>query len=217
MSDEEDDYLSDKFLLEIAASSSKSSATKTYTKRRQEALKRSALKNEQNRTKSRKEREREAREEALSRSLFERVHEEAQESGQQNKALAMMMKMGFKPGQALGKEGVEEASAGKASSSEADSGEGREADGATNSNSKRDGGLPQAQEKDTEPVRAGIGARLAHDALEVAVKEEVPVPVSSSSTSHRKVPLALNEWEGVYVSSAFVVTGVVVLLAHLSL
>ena len=103
MSDDEDNYLSDKFLVE-ANSSTSSSTSKTYAERRKEALKRSALKNEQNRKKGLREREREAREEALNRSLFERAQEEAQESGQQNKALAMMMKMGFKPGQALGKE-----------------------------------------------------------------------------------------------------------------
>ncbi|KAF8076206.1 hypothetical protein FPV67DRAFT_1558720 [Lyophyllum atratum] len=49
-------------------------------------------------------RELEAREEGLSKSLFERAREEEDagvSSG--NKALSMMMKMGFKPGQALGK------------------------------------------------------------------------------------------------------------------
>ncbi|KAI1792914.1 hypothetical protein LXA43DRAFT_1003783 [Ganoderma leucocontextum] len=194
MSDEEDDYLSDKFLMELAASSSTSSVTpKTYAERRKDALKRSALKNEQNRTKSRKEREREAREDALGRSLFERAHEEAAESGQQNKALAMMMKMGFKPGQALGKEEGEEKGAPAGKTTEAS--EGLEAD--LDSGSKKwDGGLPQVQEKDAEPVRAGIGARPAHDALETAVKEDAPVPGPSTGTSHRKVPLALNEWEG---------------------
>ncbi|KAM5535641.1 hypothetical protein V8D89_010628 [Ganoderma adspersum] len=195
MSDEEDDYLSDKFLADLTTSSSKTTAPKTYGDRRREALKRSALKNEQNRTKGRNEREREAREEALSRSLFERAREEAEESGQQNKALAMMMKMGFKPGQALGKEWEEVgAPAGKASKAS----KGREVGSESSSNT--DGGLPQVQEKDAGPVRAGIGARPALHALEAAVKdaEEAPIagPSSSTSTSHRKVPLALNEWEG---------------------
>ncbi|KAA1466132.1 RNA-binding domain-containing protein [Dentipellis sp. KUC8613] len=49
-------------------------------------------------------REVEAREEGLSKSLFERAaEEEAAGSSSGNKALAMMMKMGFKPGQSLGK------------------------------------------------------------------------------------------------------------------
>ncbi|OSC99170.1 hypothetical protein PYCCODRAFT_1395626 [Trametes coccinea BRFM310] len=101
MSDDEDDYLSDKFLVEAAgAPTASSSAPKTYAERRKEALRRAALKNEQNRTKS----HRAAREEALSRSLFERAQEEARETGRENKALGMMMKMGFRPGMALGRE-----------------------------------------------------------------------------------------------------------------
>ena len=186
MSDE-DDYLSDKFLVE-ANSSASSSTSKTYAERRKEALKRSALKNEQNRKKSLKEREREAREEALNRSLFERAQEEAQGSGQQNKALAMMMKMGFKPGQALGKEEDEARVRNAAWSVE---GEGEE-------QHPTPADLPRVQEKEAEPVRAGIGARPAHDALEAVVKgTPAPAPATVPSTSsHRKVPLAINEWEG---------------------
>jgi len=97
MADEEDDYLSDKFLQETAASS----APKTYAERRKEAQRLAALKNEQNRRKSRKQLELESREEGLRKSLFERAKDE-EASGQQNKALAMMMKMGFKPGESLG-------------------------------------------------------------------------------------------------------------------
>lgn len=100
MSDEED-YLSDKFLVEAAASSSQ---PKTYAQRRQEALKESRLKNEQNRLKSRREREQDAREEGLRKSLFERAKEDNE--GGENKALGIMLKMGFKVGQSLGqKEG----------------------------------------------------------------------------------------------------------------
>ena len=102
MSDEEDDYLSDKFLVETTAPAA-SSSSKTYTQRRKEALRVSAIKNEQNRRKTRRELEQESREEGLSKSLFERAQDEAQEGGGgASKALAMMMKMGFKPGQSLG-------------------------------------------------------------------------------------------------------------------
>ena len=186
MSDDEDDYLSDTFLVE-ATSSASSSTSKTYAERRKEALKRSALQNEQNRKKSLKEREREAREEALNRSLFERAQEEAQESGQQNKALAMMMKMGFKPGQALGKEEDEARMRNAAWSVE-----GEEEEQPTPAD------LPRVQEKEAEPVRAGIGAHPAHDALEAVVKgTPAPAPaIVPSTSSHRKVPLAINEWEG---------------------
>ena len=59
MSDEEDDYLSDKFLVDPTPSSS--TRPKTYAERRQDALRRAALKNEQNRLPTRAERERAAR------------------------------------------------------------------------------------------------------------------------------------------------------------
>lgn len=97
MSDEED-YLSDKFLIEAAASSSQ---PKTYVQRRQESLKQSRIKNEQNRLKSRRQREQESREEGLRNSLFERATEDSSEGGE-NKALGIMLKMGFKIGQSLG-------------------------------------------------------------------------------------------------------------------
>lgn len=95
---DEDDYLSDKFLVQVAAES----APKTYAQRRQEALKQSQVKNEQNRMKSRRQREQESREEGLSKSLFERAQEEEMAVGG-SKALGIMMKMGFKVGQSLGK------------------------------------------------------------------------------------------------------------------
>lgn len=101
MSEDEDDYLSDKFLLDTTATSS--SQPKTYLQRRKEAERISALRNAQNRRKSRKELEQESREEGLSKSLFERAKEDEASGSGQNKALAMMMKMGFKPGQTLGR------------------------------------------------------------------------------------------------------------------
>jgi len=101
MSGDEDDYLSDKFLATLSANPS---APKSYSQLRKEADRKAKLKNEQNRTKSRRQREVEAREEGLSKSLFERANEE-QGAGivSGNKALSMMMKMGFKPGQSLGR------------------------------------------------------------------------------------------------------------------
>ena len=99
MSDDEDDYLSDKFLVEAASAS----APKTYAERRKEAQRLAAVKNEQNRKKSRRQLEEESRQEGLSKSLIQRAQEEEEDGhGQKNKALAMMMKMGFKPGQSLG-------------------------------------------------------------------------------------------------------------------
>jgi hypothetical protein len=90
--EDEDDYLSNKFLPDEQAKPT------TYSQLRKAAQKKAQSKNEQNRIKSRRQREIESREEGLSKSLFERAKEE--EAG--NKALSIMMKMGFKPGQALG-------------------------------------------------------------------------------------------------------------------
>jgi hypothetical protein len=101
MSGDEDDYLSDKFLVDASSSAP---APKTYAQIRKEAERKAKLKNEENRLKSRRQREAEAREEGLSKSLFERAKEE-EDAGitSGNKALSMMMRMGFKPGQSLGK------------------------------------------------------------------------------------------------------------------
>lgn len=108
MSDDEDDYLSDKFLAEGTSST----RPQTYSNLRKEAQKKALLKNEQHRQKSRYQREVESREEGLSKSLFTRAKEE-QEAGiaTGNKAMSIMMKMGFKPGQSLGKTDDEPADA----------------------------------------------------------------------------------------------------------
>ncbi|KAF9057750.1 hypothetical protein BJ165DRAFT_1521101 [Panaeolus papilionaceus] len=99
MSDD-DDYLSDKFLLETENTSKKPSA---YSDLRKEAQRKSHLRNEQNKKKSRRQLEVESREAGLSKSLFERAKEEEEAGlGASNKALSIMMKMGFKPGQSLG-------------------------------------------------------------------------------------------------------------------
>jgi hypothetical protein len=96
--DGDDDYLSDKFL-----TITEPQKPKTYGEKRKEALRKSLLKDEQNKTKSTRQLELESREEGLSRSLFERAEDDkASGRGTENKALSMMMKMGFKPGQALG-------------------------------------------------------------------------------------------------------------------
>jgi hypothetical protein len=99
--DDDDDYLSDKFL--INASANTTAKPTTYSQIRKEAQKKAQQKNEQNRHKSRRQLELESREEGLSKSLFERAKEEdSGPSGSSNKALSIMMKMGFKPGQSLG-------------------------------------------------------------------------------------------------------------------
>ncbi|KAL4081715.1 hypothetical protein V8B97DRAFT_2106924 [Scleroderma yunnanense] len=96
MSDEED-YLSDKFLIDLT----EATKPKTYTQRRQRALQQGRLKSLQNQTKSRRQREQESREDGLSKSLFERATQ--QNDAGASKALGIMMRMGFQPGQSLGK------------------------------------------------------------------------------------------------------------------
>ncbi|VDB83302.1 unnamed protein product [Peniophora sp. CBMAI 1063] len=120
MSDDEDDYLSDKFLFSTEEPSTHKRPS-TYSDLRREAAKKAQDRSIANRVKS----ARELREEALSKTLFERAQEEAEarrkaeaadadaagsSNAGGNKALAMMMKMGFKPGMALGKGNDEEAS-----------------------------------------------------------------------------------------------------------
>jgi hypothetical protein len=100
MSDDEDDYLSDKFLVGSPSSSSSLTAKpSTYSELRKQAIRASEAKNDAARKKSR----REIVEEGLSTSLFEKAREQEEQGRGKNKALGMMMKMGFKPGQPLGR------------------------------------------------------------------------------------------------------------------
>ncbi|GJJ07376.1 hypothetical protein Clacol_001578 [Clathrus columnatus] len=111
--EEDDDYLSEKFLAEaVAPASSSTTSTLTYAERRRQALRISELKNVQNRKKSRRELEEGSLREGLSKSLFERATSHDNDNTTQidgatttnngNKAMAMMFKMGYKPGQSLG-------------------------------------------------------------------------------------------------------------------
>jgi len=120
--DGDDDYLSDKFLTPVEPQN-----PKTYSEKRKEALRESFRRDEQNRTKSRRQLERESREEGLSKTLFERAEDDKSSGrGPENKALSMMLKMGFKPGQALGvPDSVDERTTPIHTSPEAEANEGR--------------------------------------------------------------------------------------------
>lgn len=166
MSDDEEDYLSDKFLLQPEVSPSTKPTTQTYTQRRREAERISALRNEQNRKKSRKQLELESRTEGLSRSLFEKAKEEESHGGQQNKALAMMMKMGFRPGQALGKD-----------------------------NDHKDDDEPASSSSTMLPLVAQEEAEGRTNASSKDSDPGSPPP-ERSALKHRTVPLPLNEWAG---------------------
>ncbi|KAG7097148.1 hypothetical protein E1B28_004526 [Marasmius oreades] len=161
MSDE-DDYLSDKFIIE---STIKPSGPQTYSQIRKDAQKRAQLKKEQTRNKS----QREIREEALNKSLFERAKEEEPSSGG-NKALMMMMKMGFKPGQSLGKVNDEDDSL-----------------KATSSNKTR------RAESDGESL-AGAGNTSESQTRK---QDDLISPTTIAvQPGHRTEPIPLNEWSG---------------------
>jgi len=167
MSDDEDDYLSDKFLAQLEAAS-KPQQPKSYTERRKQTLKRSQLLNEHNRKKSRKQMELEAREEGLQTSLIQKAQEEAKETGKQNKALAIMMKMGFKPGQSLG-ESHEESS----------------------SSPSIGGNLGVTQAIETSGILGELDA-------EAETPTPPPEPGNSAFAAykHRAEPLPIKEWSG---------------------
>ncbi|KAF8803703.1 RNA-binding domain-containing protein [Phlegmacium glaucopus] len=159
-----DDYLSNKFLPDEHESSSKPT---TYSQLRKAAQRKAQSKNEQNRIKSRRQREIESREEGLSKSLFERAKEE-EDAGMSsgNKALSIMMKMGFKPGQALGNNDhlandIQNSPLGSPLKNNAE------------------GGGPQ-----------GIG--FTSDTPTVSET----LPVMNIHTKHKTEPLPLNEWTG---------------------
>jgi hypothetical protein len=99
-----DDYLSDAYLVEAASTSS----TTTYAEQRKRAKRDAEIKNQQNRKRSRKELESDARESVLRTSLFQRAEEEAVANpAAQSRAMSMMQKMGFQPGQSLGRSDVD--------------------------------------------------------------------------------------------------------------
>ncbi|WVQ75634.1 hypothetical protein IAR50_005263 [Cryptococcus sp. DSM 104548] len=105
MSDSEDDFMSDKFLVDLPAADASAS---TYTARRDKAsLKGNRAGLAKNQLKAR-DLEEVRRREGMSKSLFEREDEgEGEEEGvgakKGNKAMEMMMKMGWKVGEGLGK------------------------------------------------------------------------------------------------------------------
>ncbi|KAF9263577.1 hypothetical protein L218DRAFT_927305 [Marasmius fiardii PR-910] len=171
MSDE-DDYLSDKFLVESTAQPSRPT---TYTQIRKNAHKRAELKNEQNRKKS----QREVREEALNKSLFERAKEEEPSSGG-NKALTMMMKMGFKPGQSLGKVDDEEDSL-QVQNQEACLHEARR--------SKSE--VEPSAEDISEPQ-----TRISYDLVSPLKTMATATAQKEANSGHRTEPIPLHEWSG---------------------
>ena len=101
MDADEDDYMSAAFVSETPSAPSKPT---TYAELRKAARRRGEDSVIRNAKRPRHEREAEAREQALNRSLFDTPTPDSPvpAAAPANKALGMMMRMGFKPGQALG-------------------------------------------------------------------------------------------------------------------
>ncbi|KAF8205135.1 hypothetical protein BJ912DRAFT_1018351 [Pholiota molesta] len=135
-----------------------------------EAKKKAQIKNEENRRKSRRQLELEAREEGLSKSLFERAkEEEASGSGTTNKALSIMMKMGFKPGQSLGNTADQD----EASSSPPIN-------------------VASSASNEQKPISSPLTG-----ALDAVSTSDAHITVSRETrTKHKTEPLPLQEWEG---------------------
>jgi hypothetical protein len=174
--DDEDDFMSDKYL--AVGSSDDSKRPKTYSQMRKEAQKRSE---EKGYIKSRAEREKEAREEGLKRNLL--LEQNSQDNSQtassstssNNKALDMMMKMGFKPGQALGKRMFGDdapAASGQASPSQSET-----------DDNEDDGFIP---------LRSGIGAKRAAP----VVTESKPSKDTARADDRRIDPIEIQMRQG---------------------
>ena len=102
MSDSEDDFMSDKFLVEAPA------AEKSYKAKRDASLLKGQRAGLAKNLQPAKVREEQQRREGLNTSLFEKKdNQEASGSGG-GKAMAMMMKMGWKVGEGLGKKDMDE-------------------------------------------------------------------------------------------------------------
>ena len=219
MSDEDDDYLSNKFLVDDATTSKKPS---TYSQLRKEAQKKAHLKNEQNKTKSRRQLELESREEGLSKSLFERAkEEEAAGLSSGNKALSIMMKMGFKPGQSLGQLAHLEPDVGKSGSPSLEETSSPAPTAAAGSPAA---GNEQKIDPSTHPPTAAVaGPSFTTHAI---ARSTSPQPPTATHNSHTKEPLPLQEWAGAFHSpprargSGFYVDANVIILhlhVHLSI
>ncbi|KWU41945.1 hypothetical protein RHOSPDRAFT_36508 [Rhodotorula sp. JG-1b] len=99
-SDSELDYDDPRFLLAAETTASTSQSDLTYAERRKRTLAQQA---ERGRIKSRKQMEEEKREEGLSTNLIDRERKQEEAGGGASTAFKMMSKMGYKPGEALGR------------------------------------------------------------------------------------------------------------------
>lgn len=165
MSDSEDDFMSDKFLVDTPATT----APKTYSARRQAETLKSLRKGQENNKLSHKQQEEKNRREGLSKSLFET---EPSKNGEgSNAALALMQKMGWKQGEGLGR---------KRSASPPPAKRQRREDG--DDEEERDdtprGGLSSRGRARVEPIRVSLWA--GRKGLSARSPSPPPLPTSRS-------------------------------------
>lgn len=134
MSDSEDDFMSDKFLVDVPKA-----APKTYSDRRNLASLASHRKAQAGQQKTHKQMEEERRREGLATSLFDKAATSSAEGEGGPKALQFMQKMGWTPGQSLGKQRSESPPPAK--------------------RRRQEGGADEEEvEEDSAPARGGIGS-----------------------------------------------------------
>lgn len=186
--------MSDAFLANLeknaAASSSSSSKPKTYQESRRQALLAQEKKNKANALKPYRQREEEARQQGMAKNLFERELERDKDgTGSTSKAMGMMLKMGYKVGDGLGKKRtVDEDSL----PSEADGGRGGggTAEAATSVSLASAGPSADAGEEESSSG-GGIGSAKRRR-MEDAVESVVPKPKDAPSSGHRFEPIAVS-------------------------
>ena len=172
MSDSEDDFMSDKFLVEAPA------AEKSYKAKRDAALlkgQRAGLAKNMLSTKAREEQQ---RREGLNTSLFEKPdHQEASGSGS-GKAMAMMMKMGWKVGEGLGKQDVDTPAAAEGSATGTSK---RKVDEAGEEEDVPRGGIGSSSRKAprTEPIRISLWSGRKG----LTARDPTPPPIPTSNTN----------------------------------
>lgn len=174
MSDSEDDFMSDKFLVEAPV------AEKTYRAKRDASLlkgNRAGLAKNQLSAKAREEQQ---RREGLNTSLFEKKDDGGSAGGGGStagagKAMAMMMKMGWKVGEGLGKQASEDTDVGSGSGSKRKVGE----DGEDQEEEAPRGGIGSSSRKAprTEPIRISLWSGRKG----LSARDPTPPPIPTSS------------------------------------
>lgn len=168
MSDSEDDFMSDKFLVEAPA------AEKTYRAKRDASLLKGHRAGLANNKLSLKAREEQQRREGLNTSLFDKKDDPSTNaSAGGGKAMAMMMKMGWKVGEGLGKKDDDSV---EPSSSKRKQGDGEE-EGSEDAVPKGGIGSSSRKAARTEPIRISLWSGRKG----LSARDPTPPPVPTSN------------------------------------